>query len=113
VGPVPAAPLATLAQARIDVLMKMIARIATPLMAILLLVGLGLAFVARAAQKLDLMSVSKPLIGAIAVLIGAVLAGNFVSEMRGQISLSGLAQQIGRRARRRPGGVSGVSGVSG
>ncbi|WP_407026969.1 type III secretion system export apparatus subunit SctT, partial [Burkholderia pseudomallei] len=94
--PVPAPLLEMFAQARIDMLMNMIARIATPMMAMLLLVDLGLAFVARSAQKLDLMSVSQPLKGAIAVLIVAVLAGNFVSEMRGQISLSGLAQQIGR-----------------
>ncbi|WP_038768785.1 EscT/YscT/HrcT family type III secretion system export apparatus protein, partial [Burkholderia pseudomallei] len=51
--PVPAPLLEMFAQARIDMLMNMIARIATPMMAMLLLVDLGLAFVARSAQKLD------------------------------------------------------------
>ncbi|AOJ84215.1 type III secretion protein [Burkholderia savannae] len=92
--PVPAPLLALFAQARLDMLMNMIARIAAPMMAMLLLVDLGLAFVSRSAQKLDPMSIGQPLKGAIAVLIVAVLAGNFVTEMRGQISLAGLAQQV-------------------
>ncbi|AGK49874.1 type III secretion apparatus protein SpaR/YscT/HrcT [Burkholderia thailandensis MSMB121] len=119
--PVPAPLLEAFAQARIDMLMNMIARIATPMMAMLVLVDLGLAFVARSAQKLDLMSVGQPLKGAIAVLMVAVLAGNFVTEMRGQISLAELAQQV-RRLAQRPGGdgktdrggrASGASGASG
>jgi len=99
-NPVPAPLLEMFAQARLDMLMNMVARIATPMMAMLLLVDLGLAFVSRSAQKLDLMSVSQPLKGVIAVLIVAVLAGSFVSEMRGQISLAGLAQQVKQLAGR-------------
>ncbi|MBN3821476.1 EscT/YscT/HrcT family type III secretion system export apparatus protein [Paraburkholderia sp. Se-20369] len=98
--PVPAPLLAMFAQSRLDQLMNTVARIATPMMAMLLLVDLGLAFVSRSAQKLDLMSVSQPLKGALAVLIVAVLAGSFVSELRGQISLAGLAQQVKQLAGR-------------
>ncbi|AJX34144.1 type III secretion system export apparatus subunit SctT [Burkholderia oklahomensis] len=120
--PVPAPLLEMFAQARLDMLMNMIARIATPMMVMVLLIDLCLAFVTRSAQKLDLMSISQPLKGAVAVLIVAVLAGSFVTEMRGQISLAGLAQQVrqlGERSSRdtRPGGgaaaASGASGASG
>jgi len=92
--PVPVPLLEVFVQTRLDTLMNMIARIATPMMAMLLLIDLGLAFIARSAQKLDLLSINQPLKGAVAVLIVAVLAGNFVTEMRQQISLAGLAQQM-------------------
>ncbi len=59
------------------------------------------------------MSVRQPLKVAIAVLLVALLAVNFVSAMRGQIELLGLAEQMGRLALQAAGGVSGASGASG
>ncbi|WDD92588.1 type III secretion system export apparatus subunit SctT [Burkholderia sp. FERM BP-3421] len=92
--PIPAPLLEAFAQARLAGLMDMVARLATPVMVMLLLIDVGLAFVAKAAQKFDVMSISQPLKGAVAILIVALLAGRFVSEMHAQLSLAGLAQQL-------------------
>ncbi len=98
--PIPAPLLEAFAQARLDQLMDMVARLATPVMVMLLLIDVGLAFVAKSAQKFDVMSISQPVKGAVAVLIVALLAGSFVTEMSGQISLAGFGQQIRKLAQR-------------
>jgi type III secretion protein T len=92
--PVPAPLIEAFAQARVAGLMDMVARLATPVMVMLLLIDAGLAFVAKSAQKFDVMSISQPLKGAVAVLIVALLATRFIDQMHVQLSLAGLGQQI-------------------
>lgn len=78
-----------------DTLMQTTAKLATPVMFVLLLIDLAFAFASKSAQKLDLMSLSQSAKGAATVLMLALFAGIFVDQMRDQLVLSRLGAELG------------------
>jgi type III secretion protein T len=77
-----------------DTLMQMTAKLAAPIMFILLLVDLAFGFVAKSAQKLEVMQLSQPVKGALTVLMLALFVGIFVEQVRGQLVLAGLGDYM-------------------
>lgn len=77
-----------------DTMMQSIAKIAGPLMLVLLLVDLGLGLVTAVAEKLELNSLAHPIKGALNVLMLSLLIAIFVDSLHVQISLATLAQQF-------------------
>ncbi|RDU96745.1 type III secretion system export apparatus subunit SctT [Trinickia dinghuensis] len=92
--PVPAEIIASFALKQTDSLMISIAKLAAPAVMLLLLVDVGLALVARTAQKLDLMELSQPIKGGLAVLLLALLIGTFIEQVRDQLSLLHIADVL-------------------
>ncbi|MCG1042863.1 type III secretion system export apparatus subunit SctT [Mycetohabitans sp. B8] len=77
-----------------DTLMQMTAKLAAPIMFMLLLVDLAVGFAAKSAQKLELTQLSQPVKGALTVLILALFVGIFVEQVRGQLVLAGLSDYM-------------------
>ncbi|MGV2292969.1 type III secretion system export apparatus subunit SctT [Trinickia sp. YCB016] len=77
-----------------DSLMQTIAKLAAPMMFILLLIDFGFGFAAKSASKLDLMTLSQPVKGAVTVLMLALFVGVFVDQVKEQITLSGLTAEM-------------------
>jgi type III secretion protein T len=77
-----------------DTLMQTIAKLAAPMMFILLLVDFAFGFAAKSASKLDLMTLSQPVKGAVTVLMLALFVGIFVDQVRDQVTLRGLEAQF-------------------
>jgi type III secretion protein T len=77
-----------------DSLMQTIAKLAAPMMFILLLIDFGFGFASKSASKLDLMTLSQPVKGAVTVLMLALFVGVFVDQVKEQITLSGLTAEI-------------------
>jgi type III secretion protein T len=92
--PVPAEVIATFALRQADSLMTLIAKLAAPAMLLLLLVDIGLSLIARAAQKLDLMGLSQPIKGGLAVLMLALLIGTFIDQVRDQLALLHITEEL-------------------
>jgi type III secretion protein T len=76
-----------------DSLMETVAKLATPMMLLLLLIDIGFGFTGKVSQKLDLQSMAQPVKGALTILMLALLAGIFVSQVRDQLSLAGIAAE--------------------
>jgi type III secretion protein T len=76
-----------------DSLMETVAKLAAPLMLLLLLVDIGFGFTGKVSQKLDFSSMARPVKGALTVLLLALMAGIFVDQVRGQLTLSGIADE--------------------
>lgn len=79
---------------RTDSLMQSIAKVAAPLMLVLLMVDLGLGFVTSVAEKLELSQLALPIKGALNVLMLALLIGVFIESLHGEISLAGFLDQL-------------------
>jgi type III secretion protein T len=77
-----------------DSMMEMIAKLAAPLLFVLVLIDLGVNVAAKSAQKLELGALSQPIKGAVAVLLLALFAGIFVNEVRDQLDLRLFASQM-------------------
>jgi type III secretion protein T len=77
-----------------DSMMQMIAKLSAPLLFVLVLIDLGVNVAAKSAQKLELGALSQPIKGAVAVLLLALFAGLFVSQVRDQLDLRLFAQQL-------------------
>ena len=92
--PVAANIIESFAIRQTDTLMQMTAKLAAPMMLILLLIDFAFGFAAKSAQKLDLMQLSQPVKGAMTVLMIALFAGIFVEQVRGQLVLAGLGEQL-------------------
>lgn len=93
-APVPGELIQAFVLKQTDSLMESVAKLATPAMLLLLLVDLGLGLISRAAQKLDLASLSQPIKGAMAVLMLALLTGLFIGQVRDQVALVHVSEQI-------------------
>ncbi|AXE96585.1 type III secretion system export apparatus subunit SctT [Paraburkholderia sp. 22099] len=92
--PVPANVLESFALQQTDSLMQTTAKLAAPMMLMLLLVDFAFGFAAKSAQKLDLMTLSQPVKGALTVLMLALFVGIFVDQVRDQLVLSNLGDQL-------------------
>ncbi|MFP6560936.1 type III secretion system export apparatus subunit SctT [Paraburkholderia sp. B3] len=77
-----------------DSLMQSIAKLAAPMVLLLLLVDFSFGFAARSASKLDLMTLSQPVKGALAALMLALFVGLFVDQVTGQITLRDLSARM-------------------
>jgi type III secretion protein T len=79
---------------RTDTLMQSIAKVAAPLLLVLLMVDLGLGFVTNVAEKLELSQLAQPIKGALNVFMLALLLGVFIDALHVQISLSGFLDEL-------------------
>lgn len=77
-----------------DTLMQTVAKLAAPMMLILLLVDFAFGFASKSASKLDLMTLSQPVKGAVTVLMLALFVGIFVDQVREQVTVAGLAAEF-------------------
>ncbi|HHY6930223.1 TPA: type III secretion system export apparatus subunit SctT [Burkholderia ambifaria] len=76
-----------------DSLMETVAKLATPMMLMLLLIDIGFGFTGKVSQKLDLPSLAQPVKGALTILMLALLAAIFIDQVRDQLSLVGVAAE--------------------
>lgn len=76
-----------------DSLMETVAKLATPMMLLLLLVDVGFGFTGKVSQKLDLHSMAQPVKGALTILMLALMAGIFIDQVRDQLSLTGIGAE--------------------
>ncbi len=77
-----------------DSLMQTIVKLATPMMLILIMVDFSFGFLAKGAEKIDTMSLSMPVKGAVTLLLLAIFVSIFVDQVHSQLSLQGIAQKI-------------------
>lgn len=76
-----------------DSLMETVAKLATPMMLLLLLIDIGFGFTGKVSQKLDLPSLAQPVKGALTILMLALMAAVFIDQVRDQLSLTGIAAE--------------------
>ncbi|WP_027793979.1 type III secretion system export apparatus subunit SctT [Paraburkholderia acidipaludis] len=76
-----------------DSLMETVAKLATPMMVLLLLIDIGFGFTGKVSQKLDLHSMAQPVKGGLTILMLALMAGVFIDQVRDQLSLTGIAAE--------------------
>jgi type III secretion protein T len=76
-----------------DTLMQSIAKLAAPLLFILVLVDIAFGFVSKSASKLDISSLSQPVKAAVAIAMLAIFIGLFVDQVHGQLALNSLEAQ--------------------
>ncbi|MBR8058290.1 type III secretion system export apparatus subunit SctT [Burkholderia dolosa] len=76
-----------------DSLMETVAKLATPMMLMLLLIDIGFGFTGKVSQKLDLPSLAQPVKGALTILMLALMAAIFIDQVRDQLSLVGIAAE--------------------
>lgn len=93
VAPASAAIVESFVLAKTDSLMETVAKLATPMMVLLLLIDVGFGFTGKVSQKLDLHSLAQPVKGALTILMLALLAGIFIDQVRDQLSLAGIAAE--------------------
>ncbi|MCA8047082.1 type III secretion system export apparatus subunit SctT [Burkholderia arboris] len=77
-----------------DTLMQMIAKLAAPMVFVMVLIDLGANLASKSAQKLELSALSQPIKGAVAVLILALFCGIFVNQIHDQLDLRLFAGQM-------------------
>ncbi|MBN3825134.1 EscT/YscT/HrcT family type III secretion system export apparatus protein [Burkholderia sp. Ac-20384] len=76
--------------AKTDSLMEMVAKLATPMIVLLLLIDIGFGFAGKVSQKIDLHSLAQPVKGALSVLMLALMAGIFIDQVRDQLTLANV-----------------------
>jgi type III secretion protein T len=74
--------------------MQTIAKLAAPMLLVLLLIDFGANLASKAAQKLDLSSLSQPIKGAVTVMMLAIFAGLFVHQVEDQLDLRLFREQL-------------------
>lgn len=77
-----------------DTMMQTVAKLAAPIMFVLVLIDVAFGFASKSAQKLDLINLSQPVKGAVTVFILALFVGIFVDQVKDQLVLKGLAEQL-------------------
>lgn len=85
-----------------DTLMQTVAKLAAPMLLVLLLIDMGVNLASKSAQKLELSALSQPIKGTVAVLMMAVFAGIFVTQVRDQLDLRLLRTSLEALARSEP-----------
>lgn len=76
-----------------DTLMQSIAKLAAPLLFILILVDIAFGFVSKSASKLDISGLSQPVKATVAILMLVIFIGLFVDQVHGQLSLNSFETQ--------------------
>lgn len=91
--------LEAFAMRQTDTLMQGVAKLAAPMVLLLVLVDLSFGFASRAAPKLELMMLSQPVKGAMAALMLALFVGLFVDQVTDQVTLRHLSADMRELAR--------------
>ena len=91
--PAGGAVLESFVLAKTDSLMETVAKLATPMMLMLLLIDIGFGFTGKVSQKLDLPSLAQPVKGALTILMLALMAAIFIDQVRDQLSLVDIAAE--------------------
>ena len=94
-----------------DSLMQSVAKLAAPMVLLLLLIDFAFAFAERSASKLELMTLSQPVKGAMAALMLALFVGLFVDQVVDQITLRDLSARM--RVLASPGAGAGADARAG
>ncbi|OXJ06591.1 type III secretion system export apparatus subunit SctT [Burkholderia sp. AU6039] len=76
-----------------DTLMQSIAKLAAPLLFILVLIDIAFGFISKSASKLDISTLSQPVKAAVAIAMLAMFIGLFVDQVQGQLALHSLGAQ--------------------
>ena len=92
-APIPGAVLEAFVLHKTDSLMETVAKLASPMMMMLLLVDVGFAFTGKTSQKLNLNTLGQPVKGALTLLMLALMAGLFIEQVREQLVLSDFAAE--------------------
>ena len=92
--PVPRAFIEAFVMQQTDSLMVTIAKLAGPAVLLLLLVDVGVGLLSRIASKLDLVSLAQPVKGALAVLLLALMIGMFIGQVKDQVALLHVGDQL-------------------
>lgn len=77
-----------------DSLMQSVAKLAAPMVLLLLLIDLSFGFASRSAPKLELMLLSHPVKGAMAALMLALFVGLFVDQVADQVMLRDFSARM-------------------
>lgn len=77
-----------------DTLMETICKLAAPMVLVLVLVDLAFGFLAKGAEKLDLMAYGQPVKGTITLFMLAIFIGIFLNQVQAQLSLKDIAAQF-------------------
>ncbi len=85
--------LAAFAMQKTDSLMQTVAKLAGPMMLMLLLIDIGFGFTGKVSQKLNLSTLAQPVKSALTVLMLALMAGVFIDQVRGELALTGLSAE--------------------
>ncbi|VFR32220.1 Type III secretion inner membrane protein (YscT,HrcT,SpaR,EscT,EpaR1,homologous to flagellar export components) [plant metagenome] len=93
-SPAPAAMLGDFVLRQTDSMMLMLAKMAMPFMVLLVIIDLAIGMAARVAAKLELQTLGQPLKGAFALVALAMLVATFVDQVKDQITLAELREQI-------------------
>jgi len=101
--PVPRQIFESFALNQADTLMQMTAKIAMPMLLILLLVDFAFGFLSKGADQLDTFSLSMPVKGVLTLLLVAVFTWIFVEQIKGEIALENIGAQF--HAVRKQGGL--------
>ena len=92
--PVAASVLESFVLRQTDTLMQTTAKLAAPMLFILVLVDFAFGFIAKSAEKLDLISLAQPIKGALTVLMLALFIGIFINQVKDELVLTGLGAQV-------------------
>lgn len=87
------------ASAQVTQLMMSIAKVAGPLLIMLVLIDLGFGLLARAAEKLEANSLAQPVKGATALLMVAFLVSLYFNQLIPELRLEGVAAELRRWVR--------------
>ncbi len=77
-----------------DTLMELTAKLAIPMMLILVMIDLAFGFIAKGADKLEVIGLSMPVKGAVTLLMLAIFISLFIEQVRSQLSLREIAEKI-------------------
>jgi type III secretion protein T len=77
-----------------DALMTGVVKFAAPVLIVLILIDLGFGLVARTAEKLEPMSLSQPIKGAVTMLMLALLVGLFIEQVRRYLIPTGVLERL-------------------
>jgi type III secretion protein T len=90
------------AQAQVSAYSASVLKIAAPVVMVLVLIDLGIGLVARTADKLEPSNLAQPIKGAVALLMLVMFVAVFFEQVRPQLALQALAQELGAWLRAAP-----------
>ncbi|CAB3772878.1 type III secretion system export apparatus subunit SctT [Paraburkholderia humisilvae] len=93
-GPIPTNIMQSFLLTQSDSIMQATAKLALPMVFVLILIDVAFGFIAKSGDKLEFGALSQPIKGATMVLMLALLAGLFVDQTRPQLTLIGLATEF-------------------
>jgi type III secretion protein T len=82
------------AQMQVTAYTGMVLKIAAPLVMVLLLIDLGIGLISKTADKLEPNNLAQPIKGAVALLMLVLFVAVFFEQVRPQLALQALAQEL-------------------